>query len=73
MVGFNFKSNIIFYDALDNKNGKLTHQVYMDFILDPVVKPWITAGEDFVLEEDGDSGHGLSKKSRANMERTKWS
>ena len=59
---YNFKSNIIFYDVPGNKNGKLTHQVYIDSILEPVVKPWITAGEDLVLEEDGDSGHGISKK-----------
>lgn len=53
-MGYNFKSDIIFYDVPGNKIGKLTHQVYIDFILEPVVKPWITAGEDFVLEEDGD-------------------
>lgn len=42
----------IFYDVPGNKNGKLTHQVFIDSILEPVVKPWITVGEDFVLEED---------------------
>ena len=61
-MDYNFKSDIIFYDVPGNKNGKLTHQVYIDSILEPVVKFWITAGEDFVLEEDGDSGHGPSKK-----------
>lgn len=29
----------------------MTHRVYIDSILEPVIKPWI-------LEEDGDSGHG---------------
>ncbi len=62
-VGYNFKLDIIFYDVPGNKNGKLTHQVQIDSILEPVVKPWITAGEDFVLEEDGDSDHGPSKKN----------
>ena len=30
---------------------------YINQILDPIVKPWI--GDDFVLEEDEDSGHGF--------------
>lgn len=73
-VEYNFKSDIIFYDVPGNKNGKLTHQVYINSILEPVVKAWIMAGEDFVLQEDGDSGHGPGKKKpRAYMERTKWS
>jgi hypothetical protein len=29
-------------------------------ILEPVVRPWLDAGEQFVLEEGGDSGHGTS-------------
>ena len=61
-VEYNFKSDIIFYDVPGNKNGKLTHQVYINSILEPVVKAWIMAGEDFVLQEDGDSGHGPGKK-----------
>ena len=41
----------------------MTHRVYIDSILEPVVKPWILdvrAGriDPFILEEDGDSGHG---------------
>jgi hypothetical protein len=36
----------------------MTQRVYINSILDPVVKPWILAGHDFALEEDGDSGHG---------------
>ena len=48
-----------------NSNGKMTHQVYIDAILDPVVKPWLDRGDDFVLEEDGDSGHGTGKRRNA--------
>lgn len=29
--------------------------------MEPVVKPWLVAGHDFVLEEDGDSGYGKAK------------
>ena len=36
----------------------MSQQVYIDQILDPIVKPWLEAGQEFVLEEDGDSGHG---------------
>jgi hypothetical protein len=35
---------------------------YVD-ILNTVVKPWLEAKEDFVLEEDGDSGHGTGPKN----------
>lgn len=35
-------------------------KVYRDQILEPVVKP-LLEGQDFVLEEDGDSGHGKAK------------
>lgn len=38
-----------------------------------LLNPWITAGEDFFPEEDGDSGHGPKKNPRAHMERTEWS
>lgn len=67
-VGDNFKSDMIFYDVPTNKNGKMTRQVYIDSILGPIVKPWLEAGDEFVLEEDGDSGHGTG---RANPVR-KW-
>ena len=36
----------------------MTQDAYINQILEPVVLPWIQAGHDFVLEEDGDSGHG---------------
>ena len=63
MIYVNFQSDIIFYDVLSNKNNKQTYQVYIEPIIEPVVKPWITAGEDFVLEEDGNSSHGPNKKN----------
>lgn len=33
-------------------NGKISQRVYIDSILEAVVKPWLEAGQDFVLEED---------------------
>lgn len=62
----NFKSDIIFYDVPGNTNGKMSLKVYRDDILEPVVKPWILQARKgliapFVLEEDGDSGHGTGK------------
>lgn len=61
-VGYYFKSPIIFYDA-GNKNGKMSLKTYRDQILEPVVKGWtddVKLGrcKPFILEEDGDSGHG---------------
>ena len=43
----------------------MTHQVYIESVLDPVVKPWLERGDDFVLEEDGDSGHSTGKTRNA--------
>ena len=40
-------------------NGKIS--LYRDQILEPVVKPCLMEGHDFVLEENGDSGHGKAK------------
>lgn len=51
-VGYNFKSELIFYEVPGNSNGKMGQRVYIDSILEAVVKPWLEAGEDFVLEED---------------------
>lgn len=61
-VGHNFKSDIIFYNVASNTNGKMSQQVYINQILEPVVKSWLDAKHDFVLEEDGNSGHGMGKK-----------
>lgn len=58
-AGYEFKSDITFYDS-GNSNGKMTQRVYIDTILEPIVKTWIQRGHDFYLEEDNDSGHGPS-------------
>ena len=47
-----------FYEVPGNTNGKMTQQAYIDQVIESMVKPWLQAGEDFMLEEDGDSGHG---------------
>ena len=41
----------------ENTNGKMSLKVYINQILEPVVKPWLLEKQDFALEEDGDSGH----------------
>lgn len=60
-VGWNFKSDLTFYEVPTNTNGKMTLQVYRDVILEGVVKPWLQRGDEFVLEEDQDGGHGTGK------------
>jgi hypothetical protein len=57
-VGYDFKSEIVFYEVPSNTNGKITLKVYRDQILEPHVKRWIQEGQDFVLEEDQDGSHG---------------
>jgi hypothetical protein len=39
----------------------MTHECYINQILTPIVMPWLVENRDFVLEEDGDSGHGFGK------------
>ena len=67
-VGYNFRSDLTFYTVPDNTNGKMSKKVYRDVILEPVVGPWcdqVKRGwkDPFVLEEDGDSGHGTDAQS----------
>ena len=38
-------------------------KVYRDTILKPVVGEWLRRGDNFVLEENNDSGYGISKKN----------
>ncbi|KAF2828250.1 hypothetical protein CC86DRAFT_445221 [Ophiobolus disseminans] len=58
-VGYNFKSNLTFYDTPGNRNGKLSLAVYRDQILELVVGAWLRDPDtsDFILEEDNNSGH----------------
>lgn len=59
MVGYNFISPLIFYDA-GNPNGKMSQECYTTQIL-PHVRQWMANGdlpERFIMEEDNDSGHG---------------
>ena len=63
-AGHDFKSDLTYYDS-GNSNGKMTHKCYREYILEPVVQPWLQAAkrgliDPFVLEENGDSGHGGS-------------
>lgn len=65
-IGHKFKSNLEWYDIpfnqatkKDRNNGKMTAQVYHQRILQRVVQPWLERGDQFTLEEDQDSSHGL--------------
>ena len=39
----------------------MTAKYYTDEILNGIVKPWLERGDNFVLEEDHDSSHGIAK------------
>lgn len=72
-VGHNFKSDIYFYNVPGNTNGKMSQQVYIDQILEPIVKPWIKAHHDFVWRKMEYQGMGresriLCAHGRKNME-----
>ena len=47
-IDYNFKSNIIFYNVPGNSNEKMTHDVYVNFIFDFVIKSWLNRKNDFV-------------------------
>ncbi len=48
----------------------MSQQVYIDKVLEPIVKPWPQTHYDFVLEEDGDSGHGPGKSNCKELTRS---
>ena len=70
-VGWNFKTPIIWY-TINNSNGALSHKMYIEQILEVEVIKWINRGDDFVLEEDGASGHGGGPKARKNNPVAVW-
>jgi hypothetical protein len=41
----------------------MTQKAYIEQILEPVVKPLLDKGQDFVLFKDGDSRHGPRKEN----------
>lgn len=61
-VGYNFKSPIVRYEIPSNSNGKMTQQVYVEAILEPHIAQWCLETNQWCLEEDNDSGHGLQGK-----------
>jgi hypothetical protein len=60
-VGYNFKSELVWYNVPSNNNRKITIKIYRNKILEPIIGEWLRQGHNFVLEEDNDSGHGTSK------------
>ena len=62
-IGYNFKSDIYFYKVSENTNGKISQKIYIDQILEPMVKSWIDTYHDFILEKDGDLSHEQGKSN----------
>ena len=56
-AGYQHKSALYEYTT-NSTNGKLTQEVYLNKILKGPVLQWIQRGDDFILEEDQDTGHG---------------
>ena len=61
-IGYNFKSNLLEYKVSTNSNGKMSQEVYISQVLDIEVVNWCKEPKRWVLEEDGDSGHGNQSK-----------
>lgn len=57
LVGWNYKSPLYWYETKD-PYGRMVQQDYLDHILNPIIKPMLERGENFVLEEDQDRAHG---------------
>lgn len=62
-IGYDFKSPLIWYEIPTNSNGKMTQAIYREVVLEGYVKGLMKEGRQFVLEEDGDSGHGPSQSN----------
>ncbi|KJZ70201.1 hypothetical protein HIM_10424 [Hirsutella minnesotensis 3608] len=63
-IGYNFKSPLVWYEVSTNTNGKMSQKVYLEKVLEGYVKPeLLEKGVSFILEEDGDSGHGPGKNN----------
>ena len=50
-----------------SKSGNMTPNVYVQDILEPVVKSWVECSDHFILEEERDWAHGLGRKSAAKQ------
>lgn len=61
VVKCNFTPDIIFYNVLSDTNGKILLQIYIDQILNLVVKSWLLEKQDFALKKDDNSKHGKTQ------------
>lgn len=50
----------------------MSQECYVNQILTPYVLPWLVRGDDFILEEDGDSGHGYSRGKEKKVLVKEW-
>ena len=62
MIEWNYKGSLMFYEVSGNTNNKMTMSVYIN-ILEQHVLPLLERGDIFILEEDGDSGHGRANNN----------
>ena len=51
------------YEALSNNNGKITHQAYVDSVLEPIISDWCKEDDSWALEEDNDSSYGNNENN----------
>ena len=58
VIGYNYKSKLYRYDN-GTSNGKMDQKTYISLLQ----RECLNWPKDWVLEEDGDSGHGTSKRN----------
>lgn len=63
MIGYNFNLDIYFHELPGNINEKMSQKVYIEQIFQSIIKLWIEAYHDFILEEDSDSSHETRKSN----------
>lgn len=56
-VEWDFKSNLMFYEMSGNSNDKMSQKVYINFILESIMKSTLERKKRFILKEDDDSEH----------------
>jgi transposase len=70
MVGWNFKSEVIFYGLEKDEGGNMTQKTYIEKIL-PIVKKYrdeaVEKEQDLIFQEDNDGGHGTRSEENSAL------
>lgn len=71
-VGYNFKSELIEYDA-GNSNGKMNHKTYINYVLEPIVSEWLVPTHYSRIRTLATVRANLRTPSKPRKNHTVWS